>query len=210
MFGDNDSDSDREDFTNYDGYIGSKEIKKISKKAKLIKSVSRANRDPEDSGDSGDEGVEGVKRKAQSNQEEPKAEDAERPEGPVDEEGPNEEEEGYGARFNPYTAYMRVEEIIDPSENMTSDKLSTFDYSSIVSLEIARADQEGYTFIPVGNMTNTTDIAESTINARKCPFLIYRKVGFRVDHAEKKIIDYVEIHDPNQMIFPEMNATYKL
>lgn len=192
---DSDSDSDQENYEEYDGYIGAKEYKKKVKKAVIQSKINGPEETPDDQEFDETLAEEPEEKKKDNLQEDPDM---------------VQEDDDFGPRFNPYSAYKKVIKYLDPSENMTSDKLSTFDYSSLVSLEIARADQEGYTFISPGDMNNTTDIAEATINSRMCPFLVVRKVGFQIDHDNKQIIEFCEVHNPNQMILPEMNATYKV
>lgn len=108
---------------------------------------------------------------------------------------------------NPYATYKKVFEYLDPSENMTINKLSRFDYADLVSIETQRIESDGHIFIKPGTLDRADLIAEATINARKCPYKLVRKVGHRLDHVNKTHIILCEIHNPNEMMFSRLNAT---
>lgn len=108
---------------------------------------------------------------------------------------------------NPYANYKKVFKYLDPSENMTINKLSRYDYADLVSIETQRIENDGHVFIKPGNLDRADLIAEATINARKCPYKVVRKVGHKLDHANKLHIILCEVHDPNEMMFSRLNAT---
>lgn len=108
---------------------------------------------------------------------------------------------------NPYANYKKVFKYIDQADNMTIDKLSRYDYADLVSIETQRIENDGHVFIKPGNLDRADLIAEATINARKCPYKLVRKVGHKLDHVNKLHIILCEIHDPNNMMFSRLNAT---
>lgn len=135
--------------------------------------------------------------------------DDEGPKAPVEEIQKDDEETDYinHIQQNPYANYKKVFKYIDQADNMTINKLSRYDYADLVSIETQRIENDGHVFIKPGQLDRADLIAEATINARKCPYKLVRKVGHKLDHVNKLHIILCEIHNPNEMMFSRLNAT---
>jgi len=185
-----DSDDETPDYSGYDGYRGSSEKNK-KKVKKLTKEEEEDEPAPVEEHDDDDA---------------PKAADAA--------DLPDQEDEyieySTSVHSNPYATYRKVHKYIAPEDNMTSDRISRYDYADLVSKETQRIESSGYTFIDPGTLDRADLIAEATINALKCPYKILRKVGHEIDHQAKIVYELMEVHDPNQMMRSKLNATTML
>ena len=85
--------------------------------------------------------------------------------------------------------------IIRPENRKTRDMLTEYEMTELVSIRTEQIGQYNNCMIDTTGLTTARDMARYELMARKCPLQVRRVVG------EINGKQYIEIWDPNQMVF---------
>lgn len=85
-------------------------------------------------------------------------------------------------------------------EHETTDVLSKFEMTNLVSTRIGQIAKHHNCFVDTQGLTTATEMAKRELMMRKCPLMVKRYVGDRMleDGRLQKCYDH---RDPNEMIF---------
>lgn len=95
--------------------------------------------------------------------------------------------------------------IIDPEERQTTDILSRFEMSRLVSVRANQIANHNNPFVDITGLTSPIDMAKRELMQRKCPLTLTRGVGevTSVTHEGIHVTKYEEWWDPNTMTFSQ-------
>lgn len=82
--------------------------------------------------------------------------------------------------------------IVKNAQRKTSDMLSKYEYTEIISIRANHIQKFGKAYIDIGDETDAIVIAEKELKYKKCPLCITRKINNNM----------IEIWDVNEMIIP--------
>ena len=91
--------------------------------------------------------------------------------------------------------------VIAPDRRRTSNVLSKFEMTEIISVRSAQIASDGICMVNTADLDDSVKMAKRELMLRKCPLMYERGVGDGVD-ADGTEIEYVEHWDPNEMQFP--------
>lgn len=92
--------------------------------------------------------------------------------------------------------------VIKPENRITPSIISRNELTEIRSIRGTQISHYNNCFVPIGELDNPSDMAEKELRLRKCPLLIQRDVGFRIDN-DGKMVACVELWNPNEMTIPD-------
>lgn len=97
--------------------------------------------------------------------------------------------------------YKHREIIIKPENRITTDTLTKFNMTEIVSIRAAQIAKFNNCLVNTDGLTSAVAMAKRELMMRKCPLKLRRVVGTVCDHAKKEVITYIEVWSPNDMKF---------
>lgn len=90
--------------------------------------------------------------------------------------------------------------IIVRSENrITSDILSKFEMTEIISARGTSIARNNDCFVSIEGLESPIDMAKRELMMRMCPLIVRRYVGDRFDEKKNKVLSYYEYWNPNEM-----------
>lgn len=128
-----------------------------------------------------------------------RVDDVDEVEDEVDEVDDDDEKPFVSTVLLPHQA-LEVDFIVLKEEDfVTTDMLSLFEMTSLVTIRINQISRTGTAFVDIIMGETATTIAKRELMQRKCPLMIEREIGTR--EVDGKIYRCVEHRDPNTMIF---------
>lgn len=94
-----------------------------------------------------------------------------------------------------------VREIIIERDGVTSDRVSLFEYTELVSIRAESIARNNICFVNVDGLVDPIKMAEREFAMRMCPLLIKRYLGERVN-GDGEFIKYYEYVNPNTAVHP--------
>jgi DNA-directed RNA polymerase subunit K/omega len=105
----------------------------------------------------------------------------------------------------PGRTYIKEVIVVKPENRITSDKLSKYEITEMISIRAMQIAQYNNCLVDIGGLTDPIDMAKREIMMRMCPLILRRDMGTRVDASDPKNpkeITYQEWWSPNEMQFP--------
>lgn len=100
--------------------------------------------------------------------------------------------------------YEIVKNIItDPKYKLCSDKLTQFELVELINTRASQIANGEPIFVNTDGLSDAIEMAKKELMMKKSPLIVERRVGYTIDHANKKKIIHVEFWNPNEMIPPE-------
>ena len=97
--------------------------------------------------------------------------------------------------------YSREVIIVKPENRKTSQILSLFERTEIISIRAAQIERHNNCMVDITGLNDPTIMAEKELNMRKCPLTLERIVGERYNSDKNIMEEYQEYWDPNEMEF---------
>lgn len=91
--------------------------------------------------------------------------------------------------------------VVRPENCMTTDILSEFEQTEIVSIRASQIAKYKNCFVDVSDLDDPVKMAKRELMMRKCPLQLKRPVGEIRDKKSGELKAFVEYRDPNQMQF---------
>ena len=90
---------------------------------------------------------------------------------------------------------------VAPNKRITSNRLTSYEASSIIAMRSQHIAKYATCFVDVNNMHDPVKIATKELLTRRCPLLVHRQVGTTVDGDS-----IVEEWNPRTMVLPSLEA----
>ena len=132
---------------------------------------------------------------------------------PQDEEvfkNPDEEEEELTTQgdirtgeYSKICEYKVIEHRLD--KHISADRISIFEYTALIAQRAAQIEKEpSYIYVELNNdeAIELEDIAKLELANQKCPLLVKRNVGTKIDHKNGIVHVYFEEKNPNYCELP--------
>lgn len=97
--------------------------------------------------------------------------------------------------------YNREIVIVHPDDRRTSDILSKFEMTEIISIRATQISQFNNAMVDIAGLTSPIDIAKRELMNRMCPLMLRRMVGELKNEKTGVLELYAEDWCPNDMIF---------
>jgi len=98
--------------------------------------------------------------------------------------------------------YVREIVVVRPENRLTSNILSSFETTDIISIRATQIAQFNNCMIETVGIDDPIKMAEMELMARKCPLVLVREVG-SVRQPNGQVQQYVEHWSPNHMTFSQ-------
>lgn len=95
--------------------------------------------------------------------------------------------------------YEKITIKINNDKRLTTNMLTAYEQTEIISNRIEQICNGSEVFVDVKDLTTATEMAKRELFARRCPLKIHRVMGVTYDRDRRKILEYVEEWDPNEM-----------
>ena len=95
--------------------------------------------------------------------------------------------------------YVYKIQIIPPDERRTSDILTLYEFTEIISTRAEQIERGSVVYTDVNGLDDPIKMAEKEFNDRRTPLVLNRNVGIVIDHNKKEIITYVEYFNVREM-----------
>lgn len=89
--------------------------------------------------------------------------------------------------------------VISRENRITSDLMSKEEMTEAVSERIKQLEKESIAFVDTSDLTDPVSIAKREISQRKCPLVLRRCIGYKLNKETGKQTYYYEYWDVNEM-----------